>query len=66
MSQASQQVWIAINRPIAEVYAYASNPAHLPQWAAGLTGSQLVRAGDHWLADSPMGRIRIDFIGTNP
>ena len=26
-----------VARPAAEVYAYAADPAHLPEWAAGLT-----------------------------
>ncbi len=66
MTERSRHVSILINRPSVEVYAYASDPAHLPQWAAGLTGSPVERVGDHWLADSPMGRIRIDFTVTNP
>lgn len=38
---------IAIERTPEAVYAFASNPENLPQWAAGL-GQGVTRAGDHW------------------
>ncbi|MDJ0357296.1 MAG: SRPBCC family protein [Actinomycetota bacterium] len=66
MKPASRHISTAIERPAAEVYAYASDPIHLPQWAAGLTGSPVERVDDHWLADSPMGQVRINFTGQNP
>ncbi len=65
MKPRSSHISTAIERPAAEVYAYASDPANLPQWAVGLTGSPVERVGDHWLADSPMGKVRIDFTGQN-
>ncbi len=46
------------------VYEFASNVENLPKWAAGLT-TAVHRDGDHWFADSPMGRIRIDMTPRN-
>lgn len=35
---------ISIKRPVSEVYAFASNPANLPQWASGLAESNLKKS----------------------
>ena len=43
-----------IDRPAPEVYDYASNPANLPEWAAGL-GSSVERIDGQWIMESPMG-----------
>ena len=32
----SRHIGVWINRPAAEVYRYAADPAHLPLWAAGV------------------------------
>jgi hypothetical protein len=53
-----------IDRPAADVYAYAADPANLPQWAPGL-GSAVEQAGGIWYVDSPMGRVRLDFAPPN-
>jgi hypothetical protein len=42
----------------------ASNPAKLPEWAAGLGGS-IEQVGDDWIADSPMGKVKVKFIESN-
>ena len=57
-------VAVAIDRPLAEVYAFAADPANLPRWASGLTTS-LERDGDEWVAESPIGRITIRFAPAN-
>ncbi|MGH3322554.1 MAG: hypothetical protein ACRDN9_20735 [Streptosporangiaceae bacterium] len=36
MTTESKHLSIAIERPAAAVYEYASDPANLPHWAAGL------------------------------
>ena len=41
-----------------KVYAFAPDPRNLPRWAAGL-------AGNRWVADSPMGKVRIRFAARN-
>lgn len=61
----SQHISIYIERPASEVYAYVVNPAHLPNWAAGLSGSIEQRDG-RWFAESPMGEIEVIFVPENP
>jgi uncharacterized protein YndB with AHSA1/START domain len=61
----SQHISIYIERPAAEVYAYVVNPANLPNWAAGLSGSIEQRDG-RWFAESPMGEIEVIFVPENP
>jgi hypothetical protein len=61
----TEHVTVAINRPVDAVYAYASDPAHLPDWAAGLASAPLTPVGTSWVVDSPMGRITIDFAPPN-
>jgi len=60
----SRHVSIEIDRPEAEVYAFAANPANLPLWAAGLTGS-IERVDDEWVAESPLGPITVEFAAHN-
>jgi hypothetical protein len=64
MTFPAKHISVAINRPAAEVYAFASNPENLPEWASGLGGS-IRKVGDDWIADSPMGPIKIKFADTN-
>ena len=61
----SQHLSAWINRSAIDVYRYAADPAHLPQWAAGLASSELTLVGDTWVAQSPMGEITIEFSPTN-
>lgn len=56
---------IHVQRSAADVYAYASDPAHLPEWATGLSGSIEQRQG-RWYADSPMGEVEVAFVPDNP
>lgn len=55
---------IGIERDAAAVYAFASRPENLPRWAAGL-GSGIARAGDGWVVDAPLGRLRLRFAPVN-
>lgn len=64
MTHPVQFISIAIGRPPAEVYAFASNPENLPQWAAGLSGSIKQLKGE-WVAESPMGKVTIRFAEGN-
>lgn len=54
----------SIDRPPDEVYAFASNPENLPQWATGLSGS-IRKVHGEWIADSPMGKVKIRFVEAN-
>jgi hypothetical protein len=64
MASKSRHISMPIERPAGDVYDYASNPANLPAWAAGLGGS-VERVGGQWFADSPMGRVSIAFAPAN-
>ncbi|MGP4005817.1 SRPBCC family protein [Streptomyces sp. 4N124] len=60
----SRHISTHIDRPAGEVYDYASNPSHWPEWAAGL-GSSFDEVDGRWVADSPMGRVAVDFAPRN-
>jgi hypothetical protein len=53
-----------IDRPVREVYDYASDPTHLPEWAPGLLKS-VEKVDGQWIADSPMGRIVLGWTPRN-
>ncbi|MFB8030589.1 MULTISPECIES: SRPBCC family protein [unclassified Streptomyces] len=55
---------IRVDRPAGQVYAYASEPSHLPEWAAGL-GASIEEIDGKWIADSPMGRVVVEFAPKN-
>jgi hypothetical protein len=64
MASQSRHLSVVIDRPAAEVYAYARDPANLPSWAAGLGGSIELVDGQ-WIADSPIGQVRVAFVEQN-
>jgi hypothetical protein len=64
MTYESLHISVSINRLADEVYEFASKPANLPKWAAGLGGSVKNVAGE-WIAESPMGRIKVEFTDKN-
>ena len=47
------------------VYAFASNPENLTQWAAGLASSEVRQEGEDWIANAPFGRAKIRFCQKN-
>ncbi|MFG2296038.1 SRPBCC family protein [Streptomyces sp. NPDC048603] len=54
-----------IDRPAADVYAFASNPANLPRWAHGL-GTTIEHVDGRWIADSAgPGRVVVAFAPRN-
>ena len=59
-----RHVSVSIDRRPQEVYAFVSDPANLPKWATGLGGS-IGQVQGEWIADSPMGKIKIRFAGKN-
>lgn len=60
----SRHIAEVIRRPADDVYAFASDPANLPSWAAGLsTGIESVDG--RWVADSPMGRAVVTMAPSN-
>lgn len=60
-----QNLSIYIARPPVEVYEFASDPRHLPLWAAGLARAQVTRSGDEWIVEAPFGKARIRFVKQN-
>lgn len=59
-----KNISVSISRKPIEVYEYVANPMNLPSWATGLSGS-IVKEEDHWIADSPMGKVKIKFAEPN-
>ena len=47
-----------------EAYAFASDPANLSAWAAGL-GGQVVQVDGQWRVPSPAGEVVLEFAPTN-
>jgi hypothetical protein len=64
MGTASRHLSVYVDRPVSEVYAFASDPANLPRWAPGL-GSSVERTDDGWFVETPGGRARVTFAPTN-
>src|ERR1700761_4509016 len=64
MASETRHLSVSIDRPVAEVYEYTSNPANVPQWAPGL-GKAVEQIDGQWFADSPMGRITFAFAPRN-
>lgn len=60
----SRHVSASISRPTDEVYDFSSNPENLPLWTSGLSGAIKNVNGD-WVAESPMGRVKIRFANKN-
>ena len=65
MGSRSRHLSIDIDRPVADVYAYAADPRNLPSWAAGLAGADLAYDDGHWVSESPMGRVTFTFAPPN-
>ncbi|MBI2548034.1 SRPBCC family protein [Candidatus Woesearchaeota archaeon] len=64
MTFKSQHISVSINCSPERVYAFASNPENLPHWATGLSTS-LEKINGEWIAESPIGRIKITFAEKN-
>jgi hypothetical protein len=60
----ARHVGVTIRRSPADVHAFAADPRNLPRWAKGLSGS-IREAGGEWIAESPMGTVRIRFAPRN-
>jgi steroid delta-isomerase-like uncharacterized protein len=58
LSREVRHISVPIDRPPHEVYDFASKPENVPKWATGLGGS-IRRVDGEWVADAPMGRIKI-------
>jgi len=64
MTFMAKHISVSINRSAAHVYEFVSNPQNLPKWAAGLSGS-IKQVNEDWIAESPMGRVKVRFAEKN-
>jgi hypothetical protein len=64
MPAESKQISESIERPAAEVYRYASDPANLPAWAPGL-GSSVQNIDGRWFVETPAGPAGFAFVERN-
>ncbi len=64
MTQTSKTLTVSIACSAKAVYAFVSDPRHLPQWAAGLARSMRPE-GDHWIAETPEGPVKVRFAPKN-
>jgi hypothetical protein len=64
MTFMAKHISVSISRSAAEVYEFASDPENLLKWAAGLSGS-IKKVNDDWIAESPMGRVKVTFVEKN-
>jgi hypothetical protein len=64
MPSESRHVSELIDRPGADVYEYASNPANLPNWAPGL-GSSVENVDGQWFVETESGRVGVAFAERN-
>jgi hypothetical protein len=55
---------VSIDRPPDVVYAFAAEPSNAPAWATGLAGT-MKKEGDEWIADSPLGKVKVRFAEKN-
>ncbi|CDP52885.1 SRPBCC family protein [Paradevosia shaoguanensis] len=64
----SRTITISINRPVADVYAYLSDPSNMPNWTTAL-GERFERVeGNVWHAavpDDPRGPVTVRFSPRN-
>jgi hypothetical protein len=64
MQSESRHVGERIDRPAGEVYEYAVDPSHIPEWAPGL-GSGVGCVDGRWFVDTSMGRVGLAFAERN-
>jgi Polyketide cyclase / dehydrase and lipid transport len=64
MTFTAKHISVSINRSAAQVYEFASNPENLPKWAGGLSGS-IKQINEDWIAESPMGKVKVKFAEKN-
>ena len=60
----SRTLSVYIDASPERVYAFASNPENLPRWVPAFFKSVKQDDGD-WLAESPLGRVGIEFVHDN-
>jgi len=64
MTRETRHLSVRVERSARDVYSFCVEPANLPRWAAGLSGS-IEHLDGRWVAESPMGRVIIEFAPLN-
>jgi hypothetical protein len=64
MPAESKHISQSIERPAADVYRYAVDPANLPAWAPGL-GSAVENIDGNWFVETPAGPAGFAFVERN-
>lgn len=59
-----RNISVSIHRSPKDVYAFISNGENVPRWAAGL-GTRIRRVDDEWIAEGPIGSVRVRFAPPN-
>lgn len=59
-----RNISVSIQRSPQDVYRFVSNGENVPKWAAGL-GSGAQRAGNEWLIEGPLGKVKVRFAPAN-
>lgn len=59
-----RNISVSIQRSPRDVYTFIANGENVPRWAAGL-GTKIRRAGGDWLAEGPVGTVRVRFTPPN-
>ncbi len=59
-----RHISVSINRPPDEVYSFVSNPENVPKWATSL-GDSIKKVNGEWIADAPMGKVKVKFAEEN-
>jgi hypothetical protein len=63
--QTVRHISVGIERPYVDVYAFLAEPANFPRWAEGLGQSFKHLEGAYWIAETPLGRMRLRFTRPN-
>jgi hypothetical protein len=59
-----KNISVSIHRSPGDVYAFIANGENVPRWAAGL-GTKIRRDGNDWIAEGPIGSVRVRFTPPN-
>jgi predicted homoserine dehydrogenase-like protein len=57
-------IWVSVDRPLAQVYAYTTEPLNMVHWASGV-GSSIVPKGDAYAVMTEAGPAQLRFAPRN-